>query len=281
MRAAESAKAKESTLASRQAWGLVFAVLLLYLLLRWVATLPQWLDYHDFADTRVLGFVPRAGDVLTNLAILAAGLWAASLRHRVCVSRDERPAFRLLVTGAILTAFGSAYYHWEPSNARLVWDRLPLALLLTAIVSLVLADRLTPAFGRAALLPVGSLAVGSVALWGLTEAFGRGDLWLYLLVRIGASIGILVLLISRRSRYSATALVWMAVACDGLETAAEHFDWQIWLLTGGVVSGHNLKHLFAGGVIACVSGWLLLRRSARTRGDHRIESRAEHAGRRG
>ena len=152
------------TLASRQAWGLVLAVLLLYLLLRWVAgPLPQWLDYHDFADTRLLGFVPRAGDVLTNLAILAAGLWAASLRHRVYVGRDERPAFRLLVTGAILTAFGSAYYHWEPSNARLVWDRLPLALLLTAIVSLVLADRVTPAFGRAALLPVGSLAVGSVA----------------------------------------------------------------------------------------------------------------------
>ena len=105
MRAAESSA--NPTLASRHAWGLVFAVLLLYLLLRWVAgPLPQWLDYHDFADTRVLGFVPRAGDVLTNLAILAAGLWSASLRHRVCVSRDERPAFRLLVTGAILTAFG-------------------------------------------------------------------------------------------------------------------------------------------------------------------------------
>jgi hypothetical protein len=280
MRAAESSA--NLTLASRQAWGLVFAVLLLYLLLRWVAgPLPQWLDYHDFADTRVLGFVPRAGDVLTNLAILAAGLWSASLRHRVCVSRDERPAFRLLVAGAILTAFGSAYYHWDPSNARLVWDRLPLALLLTAIVSLVLADRVTPAFGRAALLPVGSLAVGSVALWGLTEAFGRGDLWLYLLVRIGASIGILVLLITRRSRYTVAALVWMAVACDGLETAAEHFDWQIWRLTDGVVSGHNLKHLFAGAVIACVSGWLLQRRPVRTRGDHRIESRAEHAGRRG
>lgn len=188
MRAAESSA--NPTLASRQAWGLVFAVLLLSLSLRWVAgPLPQWLDYHDFADTRVLGFVPRAGDVLTNLAILAAGIWAASLRHRVYVSRDERPAFRLLVTGAILTAFGSAYYHWEPSNARLVWDRLPLALLLTAIVSLVLADRVTPAFARAALLPVGSLAVGSVALWGLTEAFGRGDLWLYLLVRPSTSIG--------------------------------------------------------------------------------------------
>src|SRR4029077_1670448 len=135
MRAPESSS--DPTRASRQARGFVFPVLLLYILLLWVAgPLPQWLDYHDFADTRVLGFVPRAGDVLSNLAILAAGLWSASLWHRVGVSRDEGPAFRLLVPGAILPAFGSAYYHWEPSNARLVWDRLPLALLLTAIVSL-------------------------------------------------------------------------------------------------------------------------------------------------
>jgi hypothetical protein len=252
---------------SRRAWDMVFAVLLVYTLLRLVAgPLPQWLDYHDFADTRVLGFVPRAGDVLTNVAILAAGLWSLSLRHHVHVSPDERPAFRLLVVGAILTAFGSAYYHWAPSNARLVWDRLPLALLLTAIVSLVLADRVTPTFGRAALLPVGALALGSVALWGLTEAFGRGDLWLYLLVRVGASVGVLVLLIARRSRYGAAALVWAAVACDGLETVAERSDWQIWRATGGIVSGHNLKHVLAGAAIACVTGWLLLRRPLPTHG---------------
>jgi hypothetical protein len=245
----------------------------MYVLLRVVAgPVPQWPDYHDFADTRVLGFVPRAGDVVTNLAILAAGLWSLFVRHRVHVSPDERPAFRLLIIGSILTAFGSAYYHWEPSNARLVWDRLPLALLLTAIVSLVLADRVTPAFGRASLLPLGLLATGSVVLWGVTEAFGRGDLWLYLIVRVGASVGILVLLIARRSRYTAAALVWAAVACDGLETMAERSDWPVWRVTGGVVSGHNLKHLFGGAVIACVTGWLLRRRPLM---DRQRDTRAE------
>jgi hypothetical protein len=52
------------------------------------------------------------------------------------------------------------------------------------------------------------------------------------------------------------------VAFDGIETVAEHLDWQIWHATGGVVSGHNLKHVFAGMVIACVSLWLLRRREA-------------------
>jgi hypothetical protein len=250
--------------ARRQAWSLAGAVLLAWALLRFAAgPLPQWPEYHDFADTRVLGFIPRAGDVLTNLAILAAGVWGVSLRHRLHLGRDERPAYHLLGLGAILTAFGSAYYHWEPNNARLVWDRAPMALLATGAVALVLSDRVTPALGRAALWPIGLLAAGSVALWGVTEALGRGDLWLYLLVRVGAGVGTLALLIARRSRHSAALWVWAAVACDALETLAERLDWQIWRATGGSVSGHNLKHALAGGVISCVFAWLLRRRTLR------------------
>ncbi len=238
------------------------AVLLAALLRALAGPLPQWLDYHAFADTRVLGPIPHAGDVLTNLVILAAGVWGASLHRRVVLVSDERPAYRLFVLAAILTAFGSAYYHWAPGNARLVWDRLPMALLLTAGVALVLADRVTPALGRAALLPLGLVALGGVVLWGITEARGHGDLWLYLVMRVGASVGTLALLIARRSRYTAAGLLLAAIAFDGMETVAERLDRQIWHLTGGLVSGHNLKHVFAGMVIACVSLWLLRRREA-------------------
>lgn len=257
-----TASDRGSLRARRQAWAIAAAVLLLYALLRGVAgPLPQWQNYHDFADTRALGPIPRAGDVLTNLAILAAGLWGLSLRRRLTLRGDERPAYRLVVLGAILTAAGSAYYHWEPSNARLVWDRAPMAVLATGAVALVLADRVSPALGRAALWPVGLLAAASVALWGVTEALGRGDLWLYLLVRIGAGVGTLGLLAACRSRHTAVMWVWAAVACDALETLAERHDWQLWRATGGLLSGHNLKHLLAGGVIACVFTWLLRRRA--------------------
>ena len=255
----------DRTVARRQAWGLAGGVLLLYALLRFTAgPLAQWLDYHDFADTRALGPIPHAGDVLTNLAILAAGLWSASVHRRVTLVDDERPAYRLFVLAAILTAFGSAYYHWEPSNARLVWDRLPMALLLAAGLALVLADRVTPALGRASLLPLSLVAVGGVVLWGITEARGRGDLWLYLVMRVGASLGTLVLVICRRSRHTAAWLLLAAIALDGAETVAERLDWQIWHATGGIVSGHNLKHVFAGLVIGCVTLWLLRRRVAAT-----------------
>src|SRR4029453_6118722 len=80
----------QGAVARRQAWGLAGGVLLLYALLRFTAgPLAQWLDYHDFADTRALGPIPHAGDVLTNLAILAAGLWSASVYRQVTLVDDE------------------------------------------------------------------------------------------------------------------------------------------------------------------------------------------------
>src|SRR5215467_13051543 len=122
-----------------QSWGLVGIALILYALLRFFfGPLPQDPSYHLFVDNRVCGPIPRAGDVLTNLAILAAGLAGLLLWKRVNIAPDERAAYTLLVAGMLFTAFGSAYYHWDPSDARLVWDRLPMTLVMAAIAALVL-----------------------------------------------------------------------------------------------------------------------------------------------
>jgi uncharacterized membrane protein YidH (DUF202 family) len=107
-----------------------------------------------FADIRTCLGIPRAGDVLTNLAILAAGLYGLALRPRMNVTPDERAAADLLILGAFLTAAGSAYYHWDPRNATLVWDRLPMMLAIPPILALVLADRVNPALAPAVLLTV-------------------------------------------------------------------------------------------------------------------------------
>jgi hypothetical protein len=56
----------------------------------WLALgpLPQDPAYHLFADLRTCfgGLIPRAGDVLTNLAILAAGGYGLALRGRLNVA---------------------------------------------------------------------------------------------------------------------------------------------------------------------------------------------------
>src|SRR5215831_11990638 len=171
-----------------QSWGLVGIALTLYAVLRfYFGPLPQDPSYHLLADTRVCGPIPRVGDVLTNLAILAAGLAGVALWERVHIAPGERAAYALLVAGMLLTALGSAYYHWAPSDARLVWDRLPMTLVLAALAALVLADRVDPAFARVAWLPFALLGVASVLWWWWwSERFGPGDLLLYIVVRAGA-----------------------------------------------------------------------------------------------
>ena|SRR2546423_4375829 len=63
--------------ARMQTWGLIGIALALGVLRLVFGPLPQDPWYPILADARRCGPIPRAGDVLTNLSILAAGLVAA------------------------------------------------------------------------------------------------------------------------------------------------------------------------------------------------------------
>lgn len=243
--------------ARRQTWGLIGIALVLYALLRVsLGPLPQDPAYHVFADLRVCGAIPRAGDVLTNLAILAAGIAGVALWRRVHLEPEERPAYALLVASMVLTAAGSAYYHWAPSDARLVWDRLPLALTLMALLVMVMADRIDIAFARAAWWPFSLLGASSVLWWSAS-----GDLLLYLVVRVGAGAMIACLLLLRPGRYSGVGWLWAALVLDVVMTVSERLDSAIFATTRGIASGHNIKHVLAGALLGCILVWLVRRRA--------------------
>jgi hypothetical protein len=64
------------SLNSRVKWsiiaGLCLAGIILALLMH---PIPQPLVYHHFADQRTIAGIPRAWDVLSNLAFLLSGAW--------------------------------------------------------------------------------------------------------------------------------------------------------------------------------------------------------------
>jgi hypothetical protein len=243
--------------ATWKSWAIVAIALAVYAALR-VSLGPFEQDpvYHLFADTRLCLGIPRAGDVLTNLSIMAAGLAGVVLWPRAKLLAEERPAYAVLVTAMIATALGSAYYHWLPSDARLIWDRLPMALFLGALLALVMSDRVDPAFARAGLIPFCILAAGSVLWW-----WASGDLWLYLVVRIGAGAMMAMMILLRKGRYTGAWWLLGALALDLTMTAAERYDYELYAATGELLSGHNIKHLLAGGVLGCVLAWMVRRRT--------------------
>ncbi len=249
--------------ATRQVALVLAGVLALYALaLAVLGPLKQDPTYHLFADMRTcFGVIPRAGDVLTNLAILVAGAVGLALRPRMNVTPDERPAVNLLIVGAFLTAAGSAYYHWNPSNATLVWDRLPMMLAIPPILALVLADRVRPAFARRSLWPLVAFGLGSVLWWAASEAMGHEDVRLYLMVRVLMAAALFVLIVFCKPRHTGSGWLVAALVGEVLMTTFERLDHQVFALTGGLVSGHNAKHVFVGVALVCVFAWLRVRRN--------------------
>ena len=152
-----------------------------------------------------------------------------------------------------LVALGSGWYHLEPSNAALVWDRLPMTVAFMAFVSALLADRVSWLLGRALLWPLIVAGIASIAWWIRGEAAGRGDLRAYALVQFLPAIATpLILLLWRDGSLRARPL-WLAFAAYALAKLAEHFDAEI-LGATGLAGGHALKHLFAA-----LAAWWIVR----------------------
>ena len=80
-------------------------------------------------------------------------------------------------------AFGSAYYHWQPNNSSLVWDRVPITIAFMSLFSFALAETVSCRLGRMVLFPLLFTGILSVACWYWGEIHGSGDLRLYALVQ--------------------------------------------------------------------------------------------------
>ncbi len=209
----------------------------------WLDPIPQDPAYHAFADTRKLGGIPNAWNVVSNLPFLAAGILGFATLPRL-VSTQLRTHYIVFCAGVALVAFGSAYYHFEPSTRALVWDRMPMTIAFMALFTAVVADRISWFAGRALLWPSIALGVISIAWWIRTEQAGAGDLRLYGVVQFLPMLLIPLMLLLRKGQWLNAAWLWAGLAAYVGAKLAEHFDAAIFSGIGWV-SGHSLKHLLA------------------------------------
>jgi len=203
--------------------------------------IPQNPAYHQFSDKRTLLGIPNFWNVVSNLPFVlvgAAGLWQ--------FSRDQATSFLFL--GVFLTGFGSAYYHWDPNNGTLFWDRLPMALTFMAILTIAIEERVSARMSAILLWPLLALAVFSLLLWRWTD-----DLRLYGWVQFFPCIALPVLFVVFPPKYTGTSYWLVAAALYALAKLFEFLDHPIYSV-GSLLSGHTLKHLAAAG--AC---WTILR----------------------
>ena len=211
----------------------------------------QWGSYHNFADTRGFRYLPNALNVLSNIPFLIVGAFGLAFVSRpspsFIASWDRGPA-AVLMFALFLTAFGSAYYHWNPNDRSLFWDRLPLGLLFSALLGITIIERVSLRAGALLFFPLVAAGAGSVIYWLV-----RDDLRFYFLIQALAVLAIPLMVALFPPRYTGGRELLLAVALYGLAKVFEVLDEPIYGL-GHLVSGHTLKHIFAG-----LAGWAYLR----------------------
>jgi ceramidase len=211
------------------------------LALLFVPPIPQPQAYHQFADQRTLFGIPNFWNVVSNLPFVLVG--ALGLKF---LRRDLSAGVFFL--GVFLTGFSSSYYHWQPNDAGLFWDRLPMTFAFMAILANVIEERIDPRVGRALLWPLVALGVVSLLVWLKFD-----DLRLYGWVQFFPCVALPLIFVLLPPKYTGTAYWFVGAGFYVLAKLLEHFDAAIYSALQ-VMSGHALKHVAA----ACACYAILL-----------------------
>jgi hypothetical protein len=240
-------------------WVLAAITVALVVIVCLLPRIPQPQSYHAFADQRSLLGIPNFWNVVSNVPFAIVGLWGLVYLFRLndeelslrFIDRRERRPYVVLFAGPVLTAFGSSWYHWQPNDARLVWDRLPMTIVFMSLIAALMMERINLRAGLW-LLPV-LLLVGasSVLQWYWSSLHGVDDLRFYGTVQ-AYSVLFLLLVLLCPPRYTHGRDLAIVAGLYVLAKLFATFDRTIYGW-GHIVSGHTLKHL-AG---ALAGYWIL------------------------
>jgi hypothetical protein len=198
-------------------------------------------NYHQFADQRELFGIPNFWNVVSNLPFIAVG--AVGLLR---VRRDATTI--VLFTGLFLTGFGSSYYHLNPNDGTLFWDRLPMTLCFAAILAAAVEERVDARAGAMLLRPLLAIGIFSLLLWRWTD-----DLRLYAWAQFFPFLALVLILQVFPPKYTGASYWVTAASLYALAKALEYFDEKVYS-AGSILSGHTLKHL-----AAAAAGFAILR----------------------
>lgn len=218
----------------------------------------QPVSYHDFADQRTCWGLPNCLHTVSNALFVLAGAAGLLVLHRANgqgAFRDSREAkpYRLYFVATVLLGFGSGYYHLAPGNERLLWDRLAMMLAFMAWFAAIVTERVSPRLGLRLLPLLAAVGLGSTVYWGWSETRGMGDLRPYLLMQLVPMLLIPLLLWLYPPRYSGDRAILAVIGLYLLALLGDLGDRPVFALTGGLVSGHTIKHVIAALSVVAVA----------------------------
>lgn len=207
--------------------------------------IEQSASYHHFEDTKSYFGISNFLNVFSNIGFFIIGSLGLRNWFRGSAKLSLPVAYGVFFIGIILTGIGSAYYHLQPENSTLLWDRLPMTITFMALFSLILSLHVDDKIGKKVLIPFLLSGVFSACYWYIGEQNGIGDLRPYVFVQFFPMIAIPILCLANPLGQSSSKVLFPMIGFYLVAKVFEHFDGELFQLLGNTISGHTLKHVFA------------------------------------
>lgn len=219
-----------------------------------IGPIAQNQEYHLFADQRTFFTIPYFWNVVSNIPFGIAGIFGIFYCFRGPIKPTDyqlvTPIFVFFV-GIFLTGLGSSFYHLNPSNETLFWDRLPMTISFMAFFTIVISEFISVKLAAKLFIPLLISGILSLLYWQITESKGVGDLRFYVLVQFLPIVLITAILILYKNN-NGSALYYFILLTYLLAKLFEIND-ELIFSTNHIISGHPIKH-----VIAAVAPFLFL-----------------------
>jgi hypothetical protein len=208
--------------------------------------IAQDLAYHKFSDCRTFIGVNHFMDVVSNIPFVIIGFRGIRIANKAY--RKKTMIFFLmtfvLFAGVFFTGLGSAFYHYDPNNFSLIFDRLPMTMVFTPFFATIIYDYVDRRIGTFVFYSFIMLGVYSIFYWYYTEIIGLGDLRLYAFVQFFPIVVVPLILLFYKNGYLYTKQILFVFGAYTIAKLCEHFDAQLFEFLG-FISGHTIKHLFS------------------------------------
>lgn len=218
---------------------LILVIIASFTIVMSFGTISQDLSYHNFADRRTILDIPNFFDVISNITFALFGI----IGYIFCLKNRQKESYWswiIFFLGVTIVCFGSGYYHWNPNNNTLVWDRLPMTIGFMGLFIAILSEYVNPKIERFVLIPAILLGFFGVIYWHYAD-----DLRFYIWIQLIPLLTIPVVMIVFKAKYTHQKYLIFALIFYLLAKITEIYDKEIFSVTYEQLSGHSLKHILA------------------------------------
>jgi len=215
--------------------------------------IAQSIDYHNFIDSQTIFTIPNFNNVLSNAGFILLGCFGFT---RAKIKNRKSNLLYFLLGGILLTGIGSGYYHWNPNNTTLVFDRLPMVVVFMTFFTFIIANYINDTKHKTYFTLLLGTGIASVLYWSYTESTGTGDLRPYVLVQFLPLLLIPIILLLFKKKNNNTYYIFPVLAFYILAKLSEYFDEFIYTISKEIISGHSIKHFLAAIAAYYIYKWM-------------------------